>query len=42
MSTNDAILAVCDIKVEWDIMDGTKSYAADTKELASMICARLN
>ena len=42
MSTNDAIAAACEVKVEWDILDGAESYTADTRELALMICANLN
>ena len=42
MSVNDAIVAASEVKVEWDILDGSESYTADTKELASMICANLN
>ena len=42
MSVNEAIVAASDIKVEWDILEGAESYTADTKELAMMICAKLN
>ena len=42
MSTNDAITAASEVKVEWDILEGAESYTADTKELAEMICAKLN
>ena len=42
MSTNDAITAASEVKVEWDILDGAESYTADTRELAEMICAKLN
>ena len=42
MSVNDAIAAASEVKVEWDILDGSESYSADTKELANMICAKLN
>ena len=42
MSTNDAIIAASEVKVEWDILEGAESYSADTKELAAMICANLN
>ena len=42
MSTMDAITAASEVKVEWDILEGAESYTADTKELAEMICAKLN
>lgn len=42
MSAMDAIAATCTVKVEWDIMEGAESYTADSRELASIICAKLN
>ena len=42
MSLNKAIMVASDIKVEWDILDRAESYKADTKELAGIICAKLN
>ena len=42
MSVNDAIAAACNVKVEWDILEGAESYSADMRELASIICAKLN
>ena len=42
MSVNDAITAASEVKVEWDILEGAESYTADMRELAEMVCAKLN